>query len=53
MKIDKYFKEYGLIHYENFMEAVKLLFPEIALKGEMELFDFSSTLLQSPNKISQ
>ena len=40
----------GVKHSLNLIDIVKHLYPEVAKKNEMELFDFASNLLQSDSK---
>lgn len=50
-KVIQYFDSYGMKKFENLLEAIKNYYPELAAKNEMELFEFSASLLQSPNKL--
>jgi len=50
-EVNKYFSSFGMKHYENLLEIVKIYFPEISKKDENEIFEFASKLLESPTKM--
>ena len=49
-EISKYFSTFGMRHFENLLEVVKVYYPELAKKDENAVFEFSSKLLESPTK---
>jgi len=48
--IQNYIGHFGIKKCSNLLEVVRYLFPNLADKNEMELFEFSSTLLQTDYK---
>jgi len=45
-RMDKYTKDLGVKYQTSLLEIVKILYPEIAKKPEMEIFEFAAALLE-------
>ncbi len=50
-KINKYFSSTGMMHFINLLEVTQYFYPDLAKKGEDEIFNFASQLLQEPKKV--
>jgi hypothetical protein len=47
---DNYIAPLGVSHYSSLLEIVKIIYPEMAKKEEMEIFEFAASLLENQNK---